>query len=66
MSAAYQAQCTGANASSLVQCQDPHEDVRRQPAYIAQKKAFFQPKGTINNVCKDQPCTMRSKDDFSY
>ncbi len=66
MSPAYQAQCTGPNADSLVQCQDPHEDVRRQPPVIAQKKSFFQPKGTITNVCQDDPCEAKPRSSFDY
>jgi len=66
MSSAYQEQCTGANAGTLVQCQDPHEDPRRQPAVIAQKKQFFLPNGKITNVCKDEPCTSKPAGDFSY
>jgi hypothetical protein len=65
-SSLYQAQCTGPNAGSLVQCQDPHDTVSRQPQVISQKKAFFQPKGTINNVCQDQPCAAKPRSDFDY
>ena len=68
MSLPYQAECTGPDAATLVQCQDPHEDPRRQPQVIAQKKTFFQPDpgGTILNVCKDQPCVSKPRDSFDY
>jgi hypothetical protein len=66
MSDEYKAQCSGANADTLVKCQDPHEDPRRQPGVIAQKKAFFKPQGTIINVCKDQPCEAKPRGDFDY
>ena len=33
---------------------------------IEQKKAFFQPSGTINNVCRDEPCRAKPRDDFDY
>ena len=68
MSAEYKAQCSGADAETLVQCQDPHEDPRRQPQVVAQKKQFFQPApaGTIINVCKDEPCVSKPADQFKY
>jgi len=56
----------GAAAETDVACQDPHEAVRRQPQVIEQKKAFFQPSGTINNVCRDEPCQAKPRDDFDY
>ena len=66
MSAAYQAQCQGAAAETDVKCEDPHEMPRRQPQVIAQKKAFFQPDGTITNVCKDEPCEGKPRSEFDY
>ncbi len=68
MSQRYIADCTGANADQVdsPRCADPHEDPRRQPEVIAQKKAFFQPEGTITNVCRDQPCIAKPADDFDY
>lgn len=66
MSAAYQAQCQGAAAETDVACQDPHEMPRRQPQVIAQKKAFFQPEGTITNVCQDEPCIGKPRSEFDY
>ncbi len=66
MSSAYQAQCQGSAAETDVACQDPHEMPRRQPQVIAQKKAFFHADGTINNVCKDQPCVGKPRGDFDY
>ena len=66
MSTAYQAQCQGTAAETDVACQDPHEMPRRQPQVIAQKKAFFQPEGTITNVCKDEPCIGKPRGEFDY
>lgn len=68
MGAEWIAECTGLNADNAdsVACADPHEDPRRQPQVIAQKKAFFAPDGTITNVCKDQPCISKPADDFDY
>ena len=68
MSQRYIADCTGANADQVdsPRCADPHEDPRRQPEVIDQKKAFFQPEGTITNVCRDQPCIAKPADDFDY
>jgi hypothetical protein len=37
---------------------DPHERPRRQPPGFAQKSAFWQPDGTVTNVCGDTPCLM--------
>lgn len=66
MSPEYETVCAGAAAETDVACQDPHEAVRRQPQVIEQKKAFFQPSGTINNVCQDEPCLAKPRDDFDY
>ena len=66
MSSAYQVQCQGAAAESDVKCEDPHEMPRRQPQVIAQKKAFFQPDGTITNVCEDDPCVGKPRSEFDY
>ncbi len=66
MSSAYQAQCQGSAAETDVACQDSHEMPRRQPQVIAQKKAFFQPDGTITNVCKDEPCVGKPRSEFDY
>lgn len=66
MSSAYQAQCQGSAAETDVACQDSHEMPRRQPQVIAQKKAFFQPDGTITNVCKDEPCVGKPRGEFDY
>ena len=62
------ADCSGANAGNAedAQCADPHEDPRRQPQVIAQKKAFFQADGMITNVCHDEPCVAKPRDDFDY
>lgn len=68
MGARWIADCTGANADQVdsVRCADPHEDPRRQPQVIAQKKAFFQPDGAILNVCRDEPCISTPRDEFDY
>ncbi len=66
MSSAYQAQCQGSAEETDVACQDSHEMPRRQPQVIAQKKAFFQPDGTITNVCKDEPCVGKPRSEFDY
>ena len=64
----WKADCTGANAGNAedAKCADPHEDPRRQPQVIAQKKAFFQADGVITNVCHDKPCVAKPRDDFDY
>ena len=68
MGEAWIAKCGGANAENVdsVACADPHEDPRRQPAVIAQKKAYFVPDGVITNACKDDPCVSKPADDFPY
>jgi hypothetical protein len=68
MGAEWIAECSGANAANAdsVACADPHEDPRRQPEVIAQKKAFFQADGVINDVCKEEPCVSKPADDFDY
>jgi hypothetical protein len=35
---------------------DPHEDVRNTPAAQLQMSDFWQPTGTVVNVCGGQPC----------
>ncbi len=68
MSKRWIADCTGDNADNAdgPRCSDPHEDPRRQPEVIAQKKAFFRPDGVVTNVCEDQPCISKPRDDFDY
>lgn len=66
MSDAYKAQCGGAAADDDVRCEDPHSMPRRQPQVIAQKKAFFKPKGVITNVCTDDPCVGKPRSAFDY
>ncbi len=62
------AECSGANAANVdtPPCADPHEDPRRQPGVIEQKKAFFQAGGMITNVCDDDPCVAQPRDEFDY
>jgi hypothetical protein len=62
------AECSGANAGNAETppCADPHEDPRRQPGVIEQKKAFFQAGGTITNVCDDNPCVSTPRSEFDY
>jgi hypothetical protein len=68
MSQRWIAGCSGANADQAdsPRCADPHEDPRRQPEVIEQKRAFFQPGGAITNVCRDQPCIAKQADEFDY
>jgi hypothetical protein len=68
MSQRWIAGCSGANADQAdsPRCADPHEDPRRQPEGIEQKRAFFQPGGAITNVCRDQPCIAKQADEFDY
>lgn len=68
MSRRFIAECTGENADQAdsPKCADPHEDPRRQPQVIAQKKAFFQPDGVIENVCRDRPCLADQRSEFDY
>ena len=62
------AECSGANAANAddAKCADPHEDPRRQPQVIEQKKDFFKADGAITNVCHDKPCVAKPRDDFDY
>jgi hypothetical protein len=68
MSQRYIAACTGANAGQAdsPRCADPHEDPRRQPGVIEQKKAFFTPEGVVIDPCEDQPCIAKPADEFDY
>ncbi len=68
MSKRYIADCTGDNAdrADSARCSDPHEDPRRQPGVIELKKSFFQPEGTIIDVCGEKPCISKQRDDFDY
>jgi hypothetical protein len=68
MSARYIADCTGANADQAdsPRCADPHEDPRRQPGVIEQKKEFFQPEGVVIDPCGDAPCISKQRDEFDY
>jgi len=68
MSLRYIADCTGANSdeSDSPRCSDPHEDPRRQPGVIEQKKAFFQPDGTVIDPCGEAPCLATPADEFDY
>ena len=60
MSPEYQARCGAPGAADTdPACIDPHGDVRRQEAVIAQKKAFFASPGEILNACRFEPCTGR-------
>ncbi len=62
----YTEECSGAQAEDNVKCEDPHEDPRRQPEIMKQKDAFFQPDGSIINVCEDEPCEALPSDEFDY
>jgi hypothetical protein len=68
MSQRYISQCTGANADQVdsPKCADPHEDPRRQPGVIEQKKEFFTPEGPVIDPCDDKPCISKPADDFDY
>jgi len=68
MSERWIAECSGENAGNAdsALCADPHEDPRRQPAVMQQKLAFFQPKGKVINVCKDQACTSLPSSELGY
>lgn len=68
MSKRYIADCTGANADQVdsPRCADPHEDPRRQPGVIEQKKEFFKNEGAIIDPCDDQPCISKQRDEFDY
>lgn len=68
MSARYIADCTGDNADQAdsPRCADPHEDPRRQPGVIEQKKEFFQPEGVVIDPCGDAPCISKQRDEFDY
>jgi len=64
MSDRYLAEC--ADDAEGPRCADPHEDPRRQPAMIQQKRAFFQPDGVVENVCRDEPCLADQRSEFDY
>lgn len=66
MSDAFKSECAGKEDSDEPPCADPHEDPRRQPAVIAQKKAFFAVEGKVTNVCHDKPCTSKPRASFDY
>ncbi|HTO01742.1 MAG TPA: hypothetical protein VL068_13815 [Microthrixaceae bacterium] len=66
MSDAFKSQCAGQEDSDVPPCADPHEDPRRQPEVIAQKKAFFVHEGKITNVCHKRPCKSEPRSDFDY
>lgn len=68
MSERYIALCTGANEDNQDEapCVDPHEDPRRQPEVLEQKREFFQPAGTIVNVCDGAPCIALPRSEFDY
>jgi hypothetical protein len=59
MSPEYVATCSAPGAAQNPACADPHGDVRRQEAVIAQKKAFFATPGEILNACRFEPCVGR-------
>ncbi len=64
MSDRYLAECADDDESP--RCADPHEDPRRQPEMIEQKRAFFQPDGEVTDVCRDQPCLADQRSEFDY
>jgi hypothetical protein len=43
-------------APETAECQDPHEDPRRQTAAIEQKDAFLRTDGEVIDPCDGQPC----------
>jgi len=68
MSDRWIAECSGVNAGNVDSplCADPHEDPRRQTAVMAQKLAFFQPKGKVPNVCASQACVSIPSSELGY
>lgn len=66
MGPAYEKECGALDDPKQPPCADPHEDPRRQPAVIEQKKQFFQPEGAIVNACHDKPCQAEPRADFDY
>ncbi len=66
MSDAFKSECAGIEDPEEPPCADPHEDPRRQPAVIAQKKAFFAVDGKVTNVCHDEPCEAKPRSSFDY
>ncbi len=66
MSDAFKSECAGQEDSKVPPCADPHEDPRRQPGVIAQKKAFFEKEGKVTNVCHDKPCAAEPRSSFDY
>jgi hypothetical protein len=62
----YEAECSGAAAKTDVACLDPHEDPRRQPQVMEMKDEFFQPDGTIKDVCREEPCLAEPRSTFDY
>lgn len=63
---AWEKECAGIEDPEQPPCADSHEDPRRQPAVIAQKKDFFQPDGMVTNACHDKPCESKPRADFDY
>lgn len=66
MSDEYKSECASVTDPKQPPCADPHEDPRRQPAVIDQKKAFFMAEGKVEDVCHDQPCKAKPRADFDY
>lgn len=62
----YEKECGSIEDPEQPPCADSHEDPRRQPAVIEQKKAFFQADGAIINACHDAPCEAKPRADFDY
>jgi hypothetical protein len=62
----YEEQCSGADAESKVECQDPHEDPRRQPALWELKADFLQPDGEVHDVCDEEPCLATPRSELDY
>lgn len=62
----YETECAGIEDPEQPPCADPHEDPRRQPASIEQKKSFFAPDGKLNGVCDEHACKAKPRADFDF
>jgi hypothetical protein len=62
----YEENCQGDLAETSPKCVDPHGDPRRQPGVMKQKDSFFQPDGKVINVCNDEPCLSKTKEELGY
>ena len=66
MSSEYEQTCPQGDETDDVRCWDPHEDPRRQPQILEQKREFFAVDGQIVDACDLEPCVAKPRDEFDY